>query len=59
MRRSVRWGMLLLCVAFLIKNIFGEATVWSLTGFFAALAVWYWLTWRRQRELDAPRPRPR
>lgn len=49
--------MLLLCVAFLLKDVFGEATGWSLTGFFICLAVWYWLTWRRQRELDAPRPR--
>jgi len=57
MRRSVRWVMLLLCVAFLVKDVFGEATGWSVAGFFACLGIWYWLTWRRQRELDAPRPR--
>ncbi len=55
----MRWVMLLICVVCLIKSVFGEATAWSLTGFFLSLAVWYWLTWKRQRELDAPQIRPR
>lgn len=53
MKRSLRWVMLLLCLVCLFKTVFGEATAWSLGGFFATLAVWYWLTWQRQRELDA------
>ena len=57
MGRSARWVMLVLCLAFLLKNVFGEATAWSLTGFFLTLAVWYWLARKRTRELDAPRSR--
>ena len=52
MRRSLRWISLTLCIGFLVHNIFGETQTWSLAGFFATGALWYWLTWKRTRELD-------
>jgi hypothetical protein len=53
----MRWAVLTICVGCLAKVVFGQPSVWALTGFFAAGAVWYWLTWLRTRELDAPRRR--
>lgn len=57
MKRSARWILLALCLAFLAKNVFGESGPWSLAGFFITGALWYWLAWKRTRELDSPRPR--
>lgn len=48
--------MLALCVGCLAKNVFGRENFWSLSGFFASGGAWYWLAWRRARELDAPQP---
>jgi hypothetical protein len=55
--RGFRWLCFLLALGFLAKSIFGETTTWSVAGFFIFGALWYFLTWRRTRELDAPRPR--
>lgn len=57
MKRSARWIVLLICLGCLAQNVFGESNPWTLTGFFVSGAIWYWLTWKRTRELDAPRPR--
>ncbi|MDE2038892.1 MAG: hypothetical protein KGO96_11190 [Elusimicrobia bacterium] len=57
MKRWARWLSLLVALACLAKNLFGRSDAWSLSGFFAAGAAWYYLTWRRTRELDSPRPR--
>lgn len=57
MKRSARWLSLLVCVGCLAKNMFGQSSAWSLAGFFASGGAWYYLTWKRTRELDAPRPR--
>jgi len=54
---GLRWLNLILSVAFLLKSVFGATTTWSVAGFFVFGAVWYFLTWRRTRELDATRPR--
>lgn len=53
----LRWLSLILSIAFLLKSVFGTTTSWSVAGFFIFGALWYFLTWRRTRELDAPRPR--
>jgi hypothetical protein len=55
--RGFRWLCFLLALGFLTKSIFGATTTWSVAGFFIFGALWYFLTWRRTRELDAPRPR--
>ena len=57
MKRAARWFSLLISLACLATNVFGQSTAWSLAGFFIAGAAWYYLTWKRTRELDAPRPR--
>lgn len=57
MRRAVPWTFLICSVAFLLKNLFGTATPLSLAGFLISVALWYVLTWRRARSLDAVAPR--
>lgn len=52
----MRWIALLACLGCLAKNVFGQESAWSVAGFFVCGALWYYLTWRRTRELDAPRP---
>lgn len=54
---SLRWVVFLAGLFFLVRSVFGEATRWTLGGFFACLGLWYWLTWLKTRELDSPRPR--
>jgi hypothetical protein len=56
MRRWVRWGCLTLCLGCLAKIIAGRGEAVSVAGFFVTGAVWYYLTWRRTRELDSPQP---
>lgn len=56
-RRGLRWTLFLVAFYSLLKTVFGTATVWSVAGFFAAGGAWYWLTWKRTRELDALKPR--
>ena len=48
--------MLVLCLGCLAKNVFGRESAWSLAGFFVSGALWYYLTWKRTRELDAAQP---
>lgn len=55
--RRWRWVLLLAALLLLLKSVFGTATPWSVGGFFACGACWYWLARRRTRELDAPRPK--
>lgn len=57
MANKFRWLLFVLAIGFLLKSIFGTATHWSLAGFFVCGILWYALTWRRTRELDAPKPR--
>lgn len=58
MRRFLRWTSLAFCLACLAKAVFGRTDdFWALSGFFLTGALWYWLTWKRTRELDAPHPR--
>jgi hypothetical protein len=52
----VRWLALLVCLGCLAKNVFGEDSAWSVAGFFGSGALWYYLTWKRTRELDAAKP---
>jgi hypothetical protein len=56
MRRMVRWLAFLICLGCLAKNVFGQESAWALAGFFAFGALWYYLTWKRTRELDAEKP---
>lgn len=56
MWRWARWLLLLLCLGCLAKNVFGRENAWSVAGFFICGALWYYLTWKRTRELDAPKP---
>lgn len=55
--RGFRWTCFVLAIASLIKSVFGVTTTWSVGLFFVSGSLWYFLTWRRTRELDAPRPR--
>lgn len=57
MGNKIRWLLLVLAIGFLLKSVFGQATTLSLVGFFVCGVSWYVLTWRRTRELDAPKPR--
>ncbi len=57
MGHRLRWLLLLAAAAFLLESVFGRATVWSVAGFAVCVVAWYCLTWRRTRELDAPKPR--
>lgn len=56
MQRWLRWVLLALCVGCLAKNVFGHENFWSLTLFFVSGGAWYYLAWKRARELDSPRP---
>jgi hypothetical protein len=55
--RALKWGLLLAAAASLACAIFYSATPWTLGAFFVCGGSWYWLTWRKTRELDAPRPK--
>lgn len=52
MLRSLRWLFLAIWLGCLIRIFVADAGAWTLGFFFGGLAAWYWLTWRRQRELD-------
>ena len=52
-----RWLSFVAALVFLLKSIFWGASLWSVTGFFATGLAWYWLGWRKARELDSPKPR--
>ena len=55
--RGLRWCLLLAAILFLLRSVFGAASNWSVGGFFACGAAWYWLARRKRRELDAPKPK--
>ena len=55
--RGLRWLLFIVAAILLLKSVFGTASAWSVGGFFLCGVLWYWLTWRKTRELDAPRPR--
>ncbi|MBI3553921.1 MAG: hypothetical protein HY077_15605 [Elusimicrobia bacterium] len=57
MKNRLRWLLLVCALGFLLKTIFGQTTHWSVAGFFLCGVAWYYLTWRRTRELDSPKPR--
>ena len=57
MGNRFRWLLFFCAIGFLLKSVFGETTQWSLAGFFFCGVLWYYLTWRRTRELDSPKPR--
>ncbi len=57
MKNRLRWVLFFCAAGLLLKSVFGRATQWSVGGFFACGIAWYYLTWRRTRELDAPKPR--
>lgn len=56
MRRWARWVLLAVCLGCLAKNVFGRENAWSLSAFFVSGGLWYFLAWKRARELDAPQP---
>lgn len=55
--RALRWALLLGALACLAKSVSGYATRWSVIGFFACGALWWWLGWRLAHSLDSPKPR--
>lgn len=57
MRNLLRWLLFFCAIGLLLKSVFGRASQWSVGGFFLCGMAWYYLTWRRTRELDAPKPR--
>jgi hypothetical protein len=56
-KRALRWSLFVLALAFLLKSVFGRATLLSVGAFFLCGALWYYLTRRKTLELDARRPR--
>lgn len=52
-----KWLLLLAAVVSLVRVVFFSATAWSVASFFLCGGAWYWLTWRKTRELDAAKPR--
>lgn len=55
--RGLRWLLFLTALSCLLKTMFGTATAWSVAFFFVSGALWYWLTWKRTRKLDALKTR--
>ena len=52
-----QWVLLLAAVFSLLWSVFFSTTAWSVAVFFLCGGAWYWLTWRKTRELDAAKPR--
>lgn len=53
--RRFRWIFLALAAIFLAVAFFSDAKFWAAAGFFGCGLSWYWLAWRKARELDGPR----
>ena len=56
-RRAPRWILFIVGTVFFLKSVAGTATPLSVLGFVLCGGLWYWLTWRKTRELDAQAPR--
>ena len=52
-RRGLRWLLFFAAFLLLLWSVFVSVSIWSVAAFFACGAAWYWLTWKRTRELDA------
>ncbi len=55
--RRLRWMLLAMAFFFLAWSLLASPSPWTVAGFFACGAGWYWLTRRKTRELDSHRPR--